>query len=81
MGGDATPKSPLWGAVGDEGVTPQEVAGDGAEVRKRKGREGGNNDGEGGDYGERQDFGGTIRDRGVHLDDGRGPPPVSIPGR
>ena len=41
MVGDATMQSPLRGSVGDDGITSKEVAGDGAEVRKGKGREGG----------------------------------------
>ena len=56
------------------------MAGDGAEVRKVKGGEGGgDDDGEGGDDRERRDFGGTSRDGGGKLDNGRGPCPVSVP--
>ena len=51
MAGDATTESPLWGTVRDEGGTPKEVAGDGADVRKVKGREGDDDDREGRDDG------------------------------
>ena len=62
--GDANPQSPLQGAFRDEGGAPHEVDGEGAEVRKGKGRGGGNDNGEGRDDRERRDFGGTIRDVG-----------------
>ena len=53
MGVDATAKSLLQGAVGYEGVTPKEVADDGA--KGKKGRDGGNNNSKGGDEGEQRD--------------------------
>ena len=70
------------GGGGDEGGEPQEVAGDGVEVQKGKGVEGGgDDDGEGEDARERQDLGGTRRDRGGQLDDVGEPRPVKFPGR
>ena len=53
VGVDATTKSLLQGAVGYEGVTPKEVADDGA--KGKKGRDGGNNNSKGGDEGEQRD--------------------------
>ena len=45
-----TTQSPLRGGVGDKGGTPKEVAGNGAKGRKV--RDGGDDDGKGGDEGE-----------------------------
>ena len=82
MGGDTTTKSLLQGSVGDEGGTPEEVAGDGAKGRKV--REVCDNEGEGGEKGEQGYCGGSVRGGaygGRQLGNGRGPSLVGVPGR
>ena len=82
MGGDRTTQEQLRGGVGDEGGTPEEVAGDVA--KGRKSREGLNNNSEGGDKGEKGEYGGSVRYgayRGRKLGNDCGPSPVGVPGR
>ena len=79
MGGDTNTQSLLQGGVGNEGRTPEEVAGDG--TKGIKGREGCDNDVKRRDKGEQGYYGGSVRYGaygGKQLVNGRGPAPPQI---
>ena len=74
MGSATTTRSPIRGGVGDEGLTPEEVAGNGTKVIK--GREVCDDDGESREEVEQGDYGGSVRDGaygGVKMVNGCGP--------